>query len=193
MSPPPENNLKVTILVNRLFEWWQNFITRELVELNSQGVVVHIGAREIVERDDLTEEEANLQCNLILLPENPFSPRYLWRHFKLKIKYPVKVFRAWMRFFSFGHKRPLKIGRSLVAFFELHSIAEIIIAKKISLIHAHCLTAPAETALYLSTLTEIPFGCTAHAMDIYKDNSGIQKKICWPNILQNVQWRMPGI
>lgn len=177
MNKNAPQKLRVLIIVNRLYEWSQNFITRELVELNRQGVEVYIGAREMVKRDDLTEEEINLQDNFILLPENPFSPSCLWRHFRFKTEYPKIYFRVWKHFFSFGHKRPSKIGRSLVCLFRAASIAEIIIKKRINLIHAHFMTAPAETALYLSILTEIPFGCTSHAYDIYRDKSGMLKKL----------------
>ncbi len=51
------------------------------------------------------------------------------------------------------------------------------------LIHAHFLTAPAETALYLSELCGIPWSATAHAMDIYRDNSGNGYKIAHARFL----------
>ena len=54
MNKNAPQKLRVLIIVNRLYEWSQNFITRELVELNRQGVEVYIGAREMVKRDDLT-------------------------------------------------------------------------------------------------------------------------------------------
>lgn len=177
MNTNSPQKIVVVVLLNRLYEWSQNFITRELVELKRQGVEVRIGARKIVERDDLTDEEISFEKNFILIPENPFKPLSLWQHIKFKIKHPVYYFRAWGHFFTFGHKRLSKIGRSLVCLFRAVSIAEVFIEKKIELIHAHFMTAPAETALYISVLTGIPFGCTAHAMDIYQDNSGLQKKV----------------
>ena len=59
--------LIVLVIVNRLFEWSQNFITRELVELRRQGVELYIGAREIVKRDDLDDETTVLKTNFIHL------------------------------------------------------------------------------------------------------------------------------
>ncbi|HEX9655071.1 MAG TPA: glycosyltransferase, partial [bacterium] len=171
------NHLNVLVIVNRLFEWSQNFITRELVELSRQGVTLHVGARRIVPRDDLTTEEDHILDRYLRVPENPFLPSYFFRHALFNLKHPINYLRAWKELFTFGHRQPSKWGRSLVCLFRAAAIADEVIKREINLIHAHFMTAPAETALYLSVLTGVPFGCTAHAMDIYKDNSGLSKKM----------------
>jgi glycosyltransferase involved in cell wall biosynthesis len=81
-----------------------------------------------------------------------------------------------LAFFGLNHK-PSKFFRSLVCLFRAATIAEVLVKQRINLIHAHFMTAPGDTALYLSKLTAIPFGGTAHAMDIYTDNSGLKGKI----------------
>ncbi|MFQ5601949.1 MAG: glycosyltransferase family 4 protein [bacterium] len=176
MKKSAPDNLRVFVIVNRLFEWSQNFITREMVELKSQGVELLVGARTVIEREDLTDDEKSLKTRFIQIPENPFTPGCLFRHAIFKVKNPVVYIQAWQQFITFGHRRP-KLGRSLVCLFRAAAIAEKIKIQQVDLIHAHFLTAPTETALYLSILTKIPFGCTAHAMDIYKDNSGMLTKI----------------
>ncbi len=171
------NQMIVAVLLNRLFEWSQNFITRELVELKHQGVELYVGARKIVDRDDLGEEELALQNQFIAIPENPFKPASLLQHFKFLLKHTCTYFKTWIQFFTFGHKSLSKMARSFVCLFRAAAVAEVILTKNIQLLHAHFMTAPTETALYLSAFTGVPFGCTAHAMDIYQDNSGMQKKL----------------
>ena len=77
-----KGTLHVLIIVNRLYDWSQNFITRELTELNRQGTRMAIATRSIESREDLTEAEEKLRPLAILLPENPFLPGPLFRHFK---------------------------------------------------------------------------------------------------------------
>ncbi|MCG8606071.1 glycosyltransferase family 4 protein [bacterium] len=168
--------MSVLVLVNWLYEWSQNFITRELVELKRQGLDLHVGARKVLSRDDLTKDEANLK-KILLLSENPFKPVSLRKHIAFKLRHPRNYGRAWGHVFGSGHRQPSKIGRSLVCLFRAAAVAEEVVSRKINLIHAHFLTAPTETARYLSVLTNIPFGCTGHAMDIYKDNSSIREKM----------------
>ncbi len=170
------NQLHVFIIVNRLYEWSQNFITRELTELNEHGVRMHIAAREIVQRDDLTEREKKLLPLAVILPENPFLPRFLIKHLKTKIRFFGGYLRAWRALFSLKHK-PSKFFRSVVCLFRAAAMAEWVVSQKINLIHAHFLTAPTDTALYLSKITGIPYGATAYAMDIYVDKSGIVGKL----------------
>lgn len=172
-TPPP----RVLIIVNSLFEWSQNFITRELTELNEQGTQLHIAARKIVQREDLTEKEKKLYPKYIPLPDNPFWPGSLAKHFKTALRYPRGYRRAWGALFALKHERFSKFFRSIICLFRAAAVAEEIVSKKINLIHAHFLTAPGDTAVHLSKITEIPFGGTAHAMDIYTDNSGLLGKI----------------
>lgn len=167
----------MAVILNRLYEWSQNFITRELVELSRQGVTVYLGARQIIPREDLTAEESKLGERFISIPENPFYPNHLLRHAFFAIRNSTQYFRAWKEFFTFGHTKLSKWGRSLVCLFRAAAIADEVKKRKINLIHAQFMTAPTETALYLSALTGIPFGCTAHAMDIYVDSSGMPKKL----------------
>ncbi|MEZ4960889.1 MAG: glycosyltransferase [Saprospiraceae bacterium] len=170
------NQLHVLIIVNRLHEWSQNFITRELTELNEQGVRMHIASRKIVQRTDLTEREKKLLPLAVLLPENPFLPKFWMKIVKTKLRYTGGYLRAWRALFSLKHK-PSKFFRSVVCLFRAAVVADWAVSQKINLIHAHFLTAPGDTALYLSKITGIPYGGTAHAMDIYTDNSGLVGKI----------------
>jgi glycosyltransferase involved in cell wall biosynthesis len=171
-----DGNLRVLIIVNRLFEWSQNFITRELTELNEQGVELHIATRRIIQREDLDDREQRLLPLAIKMPENPFTPSWLFEHIKTTLRDPINYSRAWLALFGLRH-RPGKFFRGVVCLFRAASIADRLVSRKINLIHAHFMTAPGDTAVFLSTLTGIPFGGTAHAMDIYTDNSGLEGKI----------------
>jgi glycosyltransferase involved in cell wall biosynthesis len=177
MQPGNSEPFTVLILVNRLFEWSQNFITRELTELNEQGTPMYIGARKVQPRDDLSEKEKKLLGKVILLPENPFTPACLVRHLQTKLRNPRAYFRAWRTLFSLGHHRFGKFLRSLVCLFRAAAVAQEVVSKNVTLIHAHFLTAPGETAVYLSKMTGIPYGGTGHAMDLYVDDSGLKGKI----------------
>ena len=166
----------ILFLVNRLYEWSQNFITRELTELNNLGLEMTIGARDILERDDLNNDEKNLRDKYFPIKENPFVPSYLFNHLMVAVSRPIKYLKTWGTLFSLKHKLS-KFPRGIVCLFRAAGIAKEIEKKGIDLIHAHFLTAPGETALYLSKLTGIPFGGTAYAMDLYVDNTGLKGKL----------------
>lgn len=174
----PDSNRppKVLFLVNRLYEWSQNFITRELTELNKLGLPMVIGARDILERTDLNEDEKKLEEFYFRIAENPFNPKYLLAHAAIAISRPIAYFRTWGKLFSLGHK-PGKFPRGIVCLFRAAGIAKQVEKMGVNLIHAHFLTAPGETALYLSKLTGIPFGGTAYAMDLFVDDSGLPGKL----------------
>ncbi len=168
--------LKVLFIVNRLYEWSQNFITRELTELNELGVDMAIAARDMAEREDLSEREAKLRSKYMPIRENPFAPSYLWRHLLLAVTRPAVYFKTWATLFSLKHK-PSKFFRGVICLFRAAGLVKFVEQNQFNLIHAHFLTAAGETALYLSKLTGIPFGATAYAMDIYVDNSGLVGKL----------------
>lgn len=166
----------ILFLVNRLYEWSQNFITRELTELNKLGLEMTIGARDILERDDLSTDEKKLRDKYFPIKENPFNFNYLFNHLIIAISRPIKYLKTWATLFSLNHKLS-KFPRGVVCLFRAAGIAKEIEKKGINLIHAHFLTAPGETALYLSKLTGIPYGGTAYAMDLYVDNTGLKGKL----------------
>ena len=176
MKTNDKQQAHVLFLVNRLYEWSQNFITRELTELNKMDLKMTIGARDILERDDLNKDEKKLKEKYFNIKENPFAPSYLFNHLIIAITRPIKYLKTWGTLFSLKHKLS-KFPRGIVCFFRAAGIAKEIEKKGINLIHAHFLTAPGETALYLSKLTGIPFGGTAYAMDLYVDNTGLKGKL----------------
>ncbi len=135
-----------------------------------------IGARDILERDDLNEDEKKLRDKYFPIKENPFAPVYLFNHLIIVISRPIKYLKTWVTLFSLKHKLS-KFPRGIVCLFRAAAIAKEIEKKGINLIHAHFLTAPGETALYLSKLTGIRFGGTAYAMDLYVDDSGLKGKL----------------
>lgn len=169
--------LKVLFIVNRLYEWSQNFITRELTEMNEQGTQMLIATRAIAQREDLTVKEERLRNIAMLLPEVPFGPLSLLRHVRVALRFRSGYVQAWKTVFALKHHTFSKWFRSVICLFRATAIAERVVSEKINLIHAHFLTAPGDTAVHLSKITGIPYGGTAHAMDIYTDNSGLQGKI----------------
>jgi glycosyltransferase involved in cell wall biosynthesis len=171
-----QTGLKVFVLVNRLFEWSQNFITRELRTLSELGVEMTIGARTVLDRPDLDERERQLMRLFHRIPDNPFLPAPLYRHLRYALRYPRYYRRAWGMLFSLRH-RLRKFPRGVICLFRAASMGAYVRNNGYNLLHAHFLTAPGETALYLSALTGIPFGATAYAMDIYVDNSGLAGKL----------------
>ena len=184
MPSNKKEELHLLIIVNSLYAWSQNFITRELTELYRQKTRMHIATRKVVERDDLSNDEKQLSKNVILMPENPFGPSSLIKHFKTAKKRPAQYRKAWQALPSLQHRfLSNKYFRSIICLFRAAAIAEEVLAKKINLIHAHFLTAPGDTAVYLSKMTGIPFGGTGHAMDIYVDNSGLLGKIAHASYL----------
>lgn len=176
MPEQKSDSPKVFFIVNKLYEWSQNFITRELTELDNLGLDFAIGARGKLERTDLSEDEKKLEDKYFHIPENPFLPQYLIRHFAFAISRPIPYLKTWGQLFAMKHEAG-KFPRGLVCLFRAAYIARSVEKMGVNLIHAHFLTAPGETALYLSKLTGIPFGGTAYAMDLFVDTSGLRKKL----------------
>lgn len=172
-NPAP---LKVLFIVNRLYEWSQNFITRELTELNELGVDMAIAARDKAERNDLSSNEKKLATKFHRIAEVPFTPTYLFRNLMVAVGRPGRYFSAWRTLFSLKHK-PSKFFRGVVCLFRAGGLVKFAEQNQFNLIHAHFLTAAGETALYLSKMTSIPWGATAYAMDIYVDNTGLPGKL----------------
>lgn len=173
----PGRGLRVVMVVNNAFEWSQNFVTRELVEMVREGIDLHVYALAVQDRSDLSREERRLANRSRRLPLNPFTPGCLRRHLVHALANPARYGRALRCFLTFGHRKPRKIARSILCMSRAASTAAEIREINADLIHAHFLTAPAETALYLSTLLDIPYGVTAHAVDIFHDNSGNARKL----------------
>jgi colanic acid/amylovoran biosynthesis glycosyltransferase len=164
------------VIVNRLFEWSQNFVTRELTELNELGVPMTIAARDMAERTDLSPNEQKLRSKYQPLPEVPFTPAALWQHLRVAVGRPGHYLSAWRALFSLRHK-PSKFFRGVICLCRATTLVRVAEQKKATLIHAHFLTAAGETALYLSKFTGVPFGATAYAMDIFVDDTGLQGKL----------------
>jgi glycosyltransferase involved in cell wall biosynthesis len=169
--------LRVLIIVNQLLGWSQNFITRELVTLQDLGVDLRVATRSVDDRMDLTPGEARLARRALGLPENPFLLPILIRHFRFALRNGARYRRAWSRFLAIEHDRFQARIRSLSCLFRAAAVADEVLAFDPDLIHAHFLTAPTETALFLSAICGKPWSATAHAMDIYRDNSGNRSKI----------------
>ncbi len=176
LIPPTSSVLNVLLLVNRLFEWSQNFVTRELTGLTELGVELTICARDLLQREDLSPQEARLADKFHRIPEVPFLPQHLWQHLRVAASNPGKYFEAWKALFSLRHK-PSKFFRGVVCLFRAATLVQLVRQKKINLIHAHFQTAAGETSLNLSKKTGIPFGATAYAMDIFVDDSGLKGKL----------------
>lgn len=169
--------LRILVVANQLLGWSQNFITRELVALCKLGVDLRVASRSIDEREDLSDEETMLAEQALMLPENPFLPGPLARHLRFALSSPTAYREAWRHFLRFRHDRVQARLRSLACLFRAAAVARQVCSFDPDLIHAHFLTAPAETSLYLSSMCRLPWSVTAHAMDIYRDHSGNEYKI----------------
>ena len=169
--------LVVAVVLNETFTWSQNFITRELVGLVREGVDLRILTRQVADRDDLTPEEEALRQRILRLPENPFRPGNLPAQLRVLIHHPQRCARALWCWLTFGHRDLMKWLRSFVCLARAAAVAGRLEAHGVQLIHAHWFTAPTETALYLSILGDLPWGATGHAMDIYRDHSGLSTKL----------------
>ncbi len=174
---PETTPLRMIVVANQLLGWSQNFITRELVTLGEIGVDVRVASRSVDERSDVSRAEHELAANSLQLPENPFLPRELISHMRFAVRNVAAYRRAWRHFWRLNHDRFQARMRSLVCLFRAATVAAEVQRFNPDLLHAHFLTAPAETALYLSALTGIPWSATAHAMDIYRDCSGNGSKV----------------
>lgn len=144
----------------------ETFILNELLELERQGVRLHVFSLKKPDDGVFHAEVAKLRARVTYLPESPLlqpgafaaSHRELFRSDR----------RRYLRALGAAAKRHRAV--TMKQFLRAGYIAPRLRREGISHVHAHFASGPTAVALHLHRLTGISYSFTAHAKDIYIDS-----------------------
>lgn len=146
----------------------ETFILNEVLELERQGMNIHIYSIKKPDDGRFHGDLARVRAKVTYLPE-PFTlaPRaYYEAHRRVldwdRKQYVRSLWGALMR----RHRRA-----ALKRFLQAGYLAPLLRREGITHIHAHFASAATSVAFYLHQLTGIPYSFTAHAKDIYHQDT----------------------
>ncbi|MBN2193933.1 MAG: glycosyltransferase [Polyangiaceae bacterium] len=163
-----------------LFVMWgypeltQTFIHRELERLTEQGAKLRLLAAHRVVRDDLDQATANLADSALYLghPARVSARASIWA-----TQHPRRFSRVLSWALRLPHRTRFHRLRMAVMVVAAAAVAERVEGTDCGYLHAHFASYQTEWAWCLSRLTGLPFGFTAHATDIWKDNNLLAEKV----------------
>ena len=152
----------------------ETFILNELLELESQGVALHIFSLERPNDPRFHEDLPKLKTQISYVPD--FSDA------DVLYKHTSRAAHSYKRQYWKTLKYVLKHGKPslLWRFFQSCYIANQARSFNLHHFHAHFATRPTTVAFLASSITGKPYSFTAHAMDIFKEKlskKSLAKKI----------------
>lgn len=111
------------------------------------------------------------------------------RGFFRAIRKPVPFFQHMRWITTLEHKNKWFCLRMLSALLIAYDLYSEILARKFRYLHAHFASYPTEIAMCLARLTNIPYGSSWHAFDIWRDQNILREKIHYAKqIIANNQY-----
>lgn len=167
---------RIAYIVTRFPKLSETFVFREVLELRKQGAEVacfsiHRPLPEPVPAD----AQHLLHETTYLWPPQP--ARFLFGVAKLAVTRPRKFFGTLKLFVQQAPKNFAGLKRFTLHFLEGAYLAHLCLRRGIEYIHAHFANGPSSVAMAASALSDIPFGFTCHAQDIYSDPLMLELKI----------------
>jgi colanic acid/amylovoran biosynthesis glycosyltransferase len=157
-----ETKKKVGYILKKFPVLSETFILNELLELERQGLDLHIFSLERPNDPRFHEDLPRLKANISYVP-GPSDFNNLWKHNnRAAVKYGDK-YRKTLGY-VLRHGKPSLLWRFLQSCY----IANQAKSYNIRHFHAHFATRPTSVASLTSMITGIPYSFTAHAMDIFK-------------------------
>lgn len=141
----------------------ETFIVNEILELERQGVEVHIYSLHKPDDGRFHASLARVQAPVVYVPQYPLMEmgRIIAAHRALFRADRRRYLRTLAFALSRGHYYALK------RFLQAGVIAEHLQRKPVDACHAHFATSATRVAMFVSRLTGLPYSFTAHAKDIY--------------------------
>ena len=142
----------------------ETFIAQEILELEKRGLSIEIVSLRHPTDTKTHSIHNEIKASVLYLPEYLFGEIgrvwRAWRHVRSWPSYP-KVFKVWLKDLRLDLtvNRIRRLGQSLVLASEL--------SRDIDHLHVHFLHTPASVARYAAKLRQIPWSCSAHAVDIW--------------------------
>ena len=174
MKHEPELDKTVGYVLRKFPVLSETFILNEILALEARGLPIHIFSLQRPNDPRFHEDLHKLKASISYVPDRS-KLTSLWR-------YRGRVGRRYTKDYSRTFRYALKRASPGLFWRFLQScyIADQTRRCRIGHFHAHFATRPATVAFLASSITNIPFSFTAHAMDIYKaqiSHSALAKKI----------------
>ena len=168
--------MKIAYLVSRFPSVTETFILREMDELERRGFEIELFSL-VRENLDFVHESAQARLPFLTAGTDIGTFAMLGSQLRWLRRRPRRLLEAWAHAL-WGNRRSLKfLSRAVAAVPVAALFAERIEQAGIDRVHAHWATHPALAAYVIGLLTDVPYGVTAHAHDIYVDQSMLAKKL----------------
>lgn len=169
-------NKKFALILSQFPEIHETFILRELVEMKQKNIDFLLFSLKKC-KDKFVHPEAE-----ILMQETHYSPFiFSWRiisafvYFLLKT--PIKLVSTVIYIIKHNYKSVELLIKSLGVLPQALLFAKIMKANNIDHIHSHWATIPTTSAVIISRLLSIPYSFTAHAWDIFLNQTMLLEKL----------------
>jgi colanic acid/amylovoran biosynthesis glycosyltransferase len=161
----------------------ETFVLNEILELEAQGVEVHIFSAERPNDPRFHKNLHLLKAHVTYLPDL-LKMKSLWRHRKKAAANFPKGFRQALGY-VLKHPKPSLLFRLLQSCYVCNTARK----ERITHFHAHFATRATTLAFLCSMISGIPYSFTAHAVDIFKDSlckKALSRKIDFANFIVTV-------
>jgi colanic acid/amylovoran biosynthesis glycosyltransferase len=154
----------------------ETFILREIVGLRRRGMAITIFSL-LACRDAIVDPEAaplqrdTVYCPLVL------SGQVIRAHLHFLARRPVRYFSTLFYVVSRNLRSLHFLLRTLATFPRSVYFARLMREQGITHIHAHWATMPTVSALIASRLLDLPYSFSAHASDIFVDQTMLAEKV----------------
>jgi len=154
---------RIGIIVKRFPHLSETFILNEILELEAQGVHLHIYSILRPNESLVHEDVAKVQAGITYLSERYArnSSQILYDHVRLFSRHPWRYLKAFVR--------QLRNCTAHERFAQAVFLAAHLKAQGIQHLHAHYALESAELAQWANDLTGTPFSLACHATDVYTD------------------------
>lgn len=154
------SNMKIAYLVNVYPKVSHSFIRREIVALEAQGIeVVRFSIRRPIDMVDSADHAEAKRTNVVL--EAGLSG-LVRATASIAFKQPMAWWRTLRLMLQVGKSSDSGLLKHFIYFAEACELAQKLLQSDITHLHAHFGTNPADVAMYLNSLTNIPFSFTVH-------------------------------
>jgi colanic acid/amylovoran biosynthesis glycosyltransferase len=165
----------IAYLISRFPKLTETFILYEMQALESNGARIELFP--LVRHHEIMihpEAESWIQRAHY---RQWYAPRLVLSQLYWIIRSPRKALAVWYEILSAYSQKPRYLLRSLYTLWIAFDFAWQMEQMGIGHIHAHWATNPATGAYIIHQLTGIPYSLTAHAHDIFVDQTMLEKKI----------------
>ena len=153
---------RVAYLVKMYPRFSETFILSELLELERQGVELHVFALKRPNDGIAHADVARLRAPVTYLPQS--LPGLLWAQRRALRRTPLRVLS---QLIAAVRKGRLASAKHVL---QAGAIAPRLVGGGYEHLHAHFASGATSVALHASRLTGIPYSFTAHAKDIFLDS-----------------------